>query len=165
MFWFLESHSFTGTPRDLFFFYCPCFIHQASLEELIQHGLNALRDTLQQDKTLTLQNTSIGIIGAPPTSTLPVGVSPTSAMVVKKSNFRVLDDDRVEPFLVEMRARQEAAAPAPPPAPAAESGTGDASESSEAIVVDQPAEGAAETGTGGDAPAAGDGDGDVQMQE
>jgi len=35
----------------------------ASLEELIKHGLNALRDTLQQDKELTVENTSIGIVG------------------------------------------------------------------------------------------------------
>jgi 20S proteasome subunit alpha 6 len=33
------------------------------LFELINHGLNALHDTLQQDKHLTLQNTSIAIIG------------------------------------------------------------------------------------------------------
>jgi 20S proteasome subunit alpha 6 len=29
------------------------------LDSLIKHGLNALRDTLQQDKELTTQNTSI----------------------------------------------------------------------------------------------------------
>ncbi len=81
-------------------------------------------------------------------------------MVVKKSNFRVLDDERVEPFLAEMRSRQEAAAP---PAPPAEGGEGGAPEGGEPIAVDQPAEGTAETG--GNAPAAGDGDGDVQMQE
>lgn len=34
-----------------------------SLAELIAHGLNALRDTLQQDKELTVENTSIGIVG------------------------------------------------------------------------------------------------------
>ncbi|GAA5880243.1 hypothetical protein JCM16303_003862 [Sporobolomyces ruberrimus] len=35
----------------------------STLEELIGHGLNALRDTLQQDKELTVENTSIGIVG------------------------------------------------------------------------------------------------------
>jgi len=35
----------------------------ASLEELIKHGLHALRDTLQQDKELTVENTSLGIVG------------------------------------------------------------------------------------------------------
>ncbi|GAA5915201.1 hypothetical protein JCM6882_001135 [Rhodosporidiobolus microsporus] len=37
---------------------------------LIKHGLHALRDTLQQDKELTIHNTSIGIVGvSPPSST------------------------------------------------------------------------------------------------
>ncbi|CAO3653939.1 unnamed protein product [Cunninghamella echinulata] len=35
----------------------------ASLEELVRHGLLALRDTLQQDKELNVQNTSLGIVG------------------------------------------------------------------------------------------------------
>ncbi|ORZ18760.1 N-terminal nucleophile aminohydrolase [Absidia repens] len=35
----------------------------ASLEELVRHGLQALRDTLQQDKELNIQNTSLGIVG------------------------------------------------------------------------------------------------------
>ncbi|KAK4515408.1 uncharacterized protein ATC70_010353 [Mucor velutinosus] len=35
----------------------------ASLEELVRHGLQALRDTLQQDKDLNIDNTSLGIVG------------------------------------------------------------------------------------------------------
>ncbi|KAI8592453.1 nucleophile aminohydrolase [Geranomyces variabilis] len=35
----------------------------ASVEELITHGLRALRDTLQQDKELDINNCSIGIVG------------------------------------------------------------------------------------------------------
>lgn len=35
----------------------------ASLEELVRHGLQALRDTLQQDKELNINNTSLGIVG------------------------------------------------------------------------------------------------------
>ncbi|KAI7853683.1 nucleophile aminohydrolase [Circinella umbellata] len=35
----------------------------ASLDELVRHGLLALRDTLQQDKELNIQNTSLGIVG------------------------------------------------------------------------------------------------------
>ena len=35
----------------------------ATLEELILHGLHALRETLQQDKELTNLNTSVGIVG------------------------------------------------------------------------------------------------------
>lgn len=34
-----------------------------SLDELVKHGLHALRETLQQDKELTVSNTSIGIVG------------------------------------------------------------------------------------------------------
>jgi 20S proteasome subunit alpha 6 len=33
------------------------------LEELVRHGLQALRDTLQQDKELNIQNTSLGVVG------------------------------------------------------------------------------------------------------
>lgn len=36
---------------------------EASLEELIKHGLRALRDTVQQDKELTIHNCSLGIVG------------------------------------------------------------------------------------------------------
>jgi 20S proteasome subunit alpha 6 len=35
----------------------------ASLDTLILHGLRALRDTLQQNKELDMQNTSIAIVG------------------------------------------------------------------------------------------------------
>ncbi|CAO3622212.1 unnamed protein product [Mucor hiemalis] len=36
---------------------------EAPLEELVRHGLQALRDTLQQDKDLNIHNTSLGIVG------------------------------------------------------------------------------------------------------
>ncbi|KAJ3324645.1 Proteasome subunit alpha 1 [Boothiomyces sp. JEL0866] len=36
---------------------------EASLEELITHGLKSLRDTLQSDKTLTIENCSIAYVG------------------------------------------------------------------------------------------------------
>lgn len=51
-----------------------------SLEQLIIHGLNALRDTLAQDKELTLKNTSIAVLGA-------------------DTPFKILDDDLVAPWL------------------------------------------------------------------
>ncbi|KAJ3188300.1 hypothetical protein HDU85_005451 [Gaertneriomyces sp. JEL0708] len=35
----------------------------ASVDDLIVHGLRALRDTLQQDKELTAENCSLGIVG------------------------------------------------------------------------------------------------------
>ncbi|KAK9247863.1 nucleophile aminohydrolase [Lipomyces tetrasporus] len=37
--------------------------HEASLEDLVLHGLRALRDTLAQDKELLAQNTSVGVVG------------------------------------------------------------------------------------------------------
>lgn len=51
-----------------------------SLEELIVHGLNALRDTLAQDKELTLKNTSISFVGV-------------------DTPFKILDEDLVVPWL------------------------------------------------------------------
>ncbi|CAH1759690.1 1297_t:CDS:2 [Entrophospora sp. SA101] len=39
-----------------------CF-NDASLDELVKHGLHALRDTLQSDKELTTLNCSVGIVG------------------------------------------------------------------------------------------------------
>lgn len=111
------------------------------MEELIQHGLNALRDTLQQDKSLTLQNTSIGIVG-------PF----TGSASTKKANFRTLDDEAVEPYLVEMRTRQGGAA-AGDDAPA------------DIEPTDEAAGGGAPPTMGGNAPDVADGDGDVQMTE
>lgn len=119
-----------------------------SLEDLIQHGLNALRDTLQQDKALTQQNTSIGIVG--PSST------------GKKANFRSLDDEAVEPYLAEMRTRQGISAEA-------ETGAGDDNDEGgaaggAAMAVEGEGATASTAESGANAPAANDGDGDVQMQ-
>lgn len=61
-----------------------------SLEDLIRHGLHALRETLQQDKELTINNTSIGIIG--PASEHESGVPPSGP-------FRILENEAIEPFL------------------------------------------------------------------
>lgn len=35
-----------------------------SREELVKHGLKALRESLSQDKELTVENTSVGLVGA-----------------------------------------------------------------------------------------------------
>ncbi|KAJ2915012.1 hypothetical protein MD484_g5387, partial [Candolleomyces efflorescens] len=61
-----------------------------SLEDLIRHGLHALRETLQQDKELTVNNTSIGIIG--PASEHEKDVPPGGS-------FRILENEAVDPFL------------------------------------------------------------------
>lgn len=52
----------------------------ATKEELIVHGLNALRDTLAQGKELNSKNTSISVVG-------------------KDVDFTLYDDDAVQPWL------------------------------------------------------------------
>jgi len=74
----------------------------ASLEDLIRHGLHALRETLQQDKELNVNNTSIGIVG--PASALESGGSPRV--------FRILENEAVKPFLDTMIPKESADAPA-----------------------------------------------------
>ena len=51
-----------------------------SVDELIVHGLNALRDTLSQDVELTFKNTSIRVVG-------------------KDTNFTIYDDADVQQYL------------------------------------------------------------------
>jgi len=65
----------------------------ASIEELIKHGLHALRETLQQDKELNVNNTSIGILGP---------LSQFEEKPVVGGSFRILDNGAVEPFLKTM---------------------------------------------------------------
>ncbi|KAI0771501.1 20S proteasome subunit [Trametes elegans] len=90
-----------------------------TLEELIKHGLHALRETLQQDKELTIHNTSIGIIG-------PAG--PHEANISPDGNFRILEGEIIEVYLQSMTPKDTGEAPqAAPVAPAGapEAGTGD----------------------------------------
>ncbi|KAL4075707.1 hypothetical protein J3A83DRAFT_4369948 [Scleroderma citrinum] len=78
-----------------------------TLEELIKHGLHALRETLQQDKELNINNTSIGIIG--PMGVHEKPVSPTG-------KFRILEGDAVAVYLASMEQKETAdAVPAPVP--------------------------------------------------
>ena len=67
------------------------------LEDLIRHGLHALRETLQQDKELTVHNTSIGIIG--PAGIHEVNVSPAG-------HFRILEEEKVEPYIAALPAKE-----------------------------------------------------------
>ncbi|KAF9005415.1 20S proteasome subunit [Cyathus striatus] len=89
-----------------------------NLEDLIRHGLHALRETLQQDKELSIHNTSIGIVG--PASTHETIVPPGGA-------FRILENDDVKPYLELMIPKETDAGAAPPtaPAPAAAATGGD----------------------------------------
>lgn len=50
------------------------------IEDLIVHGLNALRDTLSQDMELTIRNTTVSVVG-------------------KDKNFTVYDDEEVQQWL------------------------------------------------------------------
>ncbi|KAJ7638530.1 hypothetical protein FB45DRAFT_976678 [Roridomyces roridus] len=78
-----------------------------SLEDLIRHGLHALRETLQQDKELNVNNTSIGIIGS----------ASTHEGAVPSGRFRILEGETIEPFLQSMEPKEtETAAPAAAPA-------------------------------------------------
>jgi hypothetical protein len=80
-----------------------------TLEQLVQHGLHALRETLQQDKELTIKNTSIGIIGP---------ASDFETNVPKTGPFRILEDEAVDPFLKTIVPKESTDAP---PAAAASS--------------------------------------------
>jgi 20S proteasome subunit alpha 6 len=86
-----------------------------TLEELVQHGLHALRETLQQDKELNTLNTSIGIIG--PRSTHETDSSKDTGA------FRILEGEKVDPFLKTMIPKESTtAAPDTSAPPAAASG-------------------------------------------
>lgn len=101
----------------------------ASIEELITHGLHALRESLQQDKELTILNTSIGIVGPP---------SASETVFKAGGAFRILEGESIQVFL-DMMTPKEAAAAAPEPdtdddeppqPPAAGGGDGDVEMSS-----------------------------------
>lgn len=104
-----------------------------SLEELVVEGLNALRDTLAQDKELTLKNTSIAFVG-------------------KDTPFTLLDDDKVVDWLAKLDGVSRKSNPRP---------TGDA-ETTETEAADA-ADGAAATegDAAPAAPAAATGDADT----
>jgi len=83
-----------------------------NLEDLIRHGLHALRETLQQDKELTTNNTSIGILG-------PCGVHEAPSTPV---DFRILEGPPIEAYLQTMQSKE----PPPPPASASATAPGSA---------------------------------------
>lgn len=85
------------------------FFALGSLEDLVRHGLHALRETLQQDKELNVNNTSIGIIG--PAGSHETGVPPAGP-------FRILEGEKVELFLQSMVPKEPEASAAAPAAAA-----------------------------------------------
>jgi 20S proteasome subunit alpha 6 len=62
-------------------------VASASLEELIKHGLRALRDTLPPEVDLTTKNVSIGYVG-------------------KGQNFKILVEDETGPFLAMIQGEE-----------------------------------------------------------
>ncbi|KAF8312852.1 N-terminal nucleophile aminohydrolase [Clavulina sp. PMI_390] len=76
---------------------------EASLESLIVHGLHALRETLQQDKELTIHNTSVGIVGPPATTETTSG-----------KKFRILEGEAIDVYLKRLPPKEVGAAPAEP---------------------------------------------------
>jgi 20S proteasome subunit alpha 6 len=76
--------------------------HAGSLEELITHGLHALRETLQQDKEITIANTSIGIVG-------PVGAHDGGSAAAAAGSFRILETDPIAPYLKTMTPKETGA--------------------------------------------------------
>lgn len=79
----------------------------ASIEELIVHGLHALRETLQQDKELTVANTSIGIVGPPAPS--------ESAKGSTSKRFRILEGEAIDVFLKKLPPKEIIPGSAPAP--------------------------------------------------
>jgi len=89
-----------------------------NLQDLVRHGLHALRETLQQDKALSTLNTSIGILGIP---------DPDEKNAPPGGAFRILEGDTISAYLASMVDKENpdaepaaaaAAAPASAPAPA-----------------------------------------------
>lgn len=66
-----------------------------------------MRETLQQDKELTVNNTSIGIVG-------PVGEHEKN--VPPEGPFRILEGEEIEVYLKSMVPKETDAAPAAPAA-------------------------------------------------
>ena len=76
------------------------------MEELIKHGLHALRETLQQDKELNINNTSIGIVGPPGVFEKP---SP-------QGKFRIVEGEAVQRYLdgMDVKVSADGTVPVPP---------------------------------------------------
>ncbi|KAL1917531.1 uncharacterized protein VTP21DRAFT_3924 [Calcarisporiella thermophila] len=73
---------------------------EASVGELIRHGLHALRDTLQQDKELTTLNVSVSVVG-------------------EGQKFEIIEGDKLKPYLDMLEERGRTTGPSAPSAGAA----------------------------------------------
>ncbi|KAK6454213.1 nucleophile aminohydrolase [Scheffersomyces xylosifermentans] len=99
-----------------------------SVESLIVHGLNALRDTLSQDVELTFKNTSVAVVG-------------------KEAEFTTYDDESVQQWLDKLDSVSNARN-------RGDDDAGDADADADATeAAEGDAEGAGTTESSGDAPA------------
>lgn len=79
---------------------------ECSAEELVAHGLRALRETLPSEQELTINNCSVAIVG-------------------KNQDVVVYDDEGVEPFLKNIEETKESSASAEPMQDVPEIGQGE----------------------------------------
>ena len=70
----------------------------SDLNTLIHHGLQSLKASLQQSKTLTPQNTSIAIVGPP---------GPNEQGVKSEGSFRILEGDHITPYIDALGQQQQ----------------------------------------------------------
>ncbi|QRG38287.1 hypothetical protein FDK38_002689 [Candidozyma auris] len=108
------------------------------IEDLIVHGLNALRDTLSQDMELTIRNTSVSVVG-------------------KDQSFTVYDDEDVQQWLSKLDSTSNTRNNEDDDENGDNAG-GDADESNEANPTDAAQEGAAGDSTNTNASGAADED-------
>lgn len=108
------------------------------IEDLIVHGLNALRDTLSQDMELTIRNTSVSVVG-------------------KDQSFTVYDDEDVQQWLSKLDSTSNTRNNDDDDENGDNAG-GDADESNEANPTDAAQEGAAGDSTNTNASGAADED-------
>ncbi|ELU41836.1 20S proteasome subunit [Rhizoctonia solani AG-1 IA] len=119
---YLEKHyeSFADGKVTALGYSHGAYRYTAPLDELIKHGLHALRETLQQDKELNINNTSIGVVG--PAGPHEQGKSTQfsgrylyqiyrNIGVRSDGSFRILEGEPIQVFIDSM-VPKETAAPA-----------------------------------------------------
>ena len=85
-------------------------------EELIRHGLRALKETLVQDRELTVENTSVGVVGLQGPAAASGGKKP------QLEAFRVYDGTEVKDWINSVGDEAEAEAEAEPASEGAQGG-------------------------------------------
>ncbi|CDU23604.1 probable PRE5-20S proteasome subunit (alpha6) [Sporisorium scitamineum] len=92
----------------------------ASLEELVLHGLYALRDTLPQNKDLELDQVSVAVVG-------PGADADVSSPDARRGEkFRVVEGEALKPYMDKLEPKTIPGARAAAATAATESGEGDA---------------------------------------